>query len=54
VKILAKMVTSIKVDDELWREAKIYCIQKGITLGELLEQLLKEKLNEDIKVEATA
>jgi hypothetical protein len=41
---MAKMVTSIKVDDELWREAKIYCIQKGITLGDLLEQLLREKM----------
>jgi len=51
---MAKMVTSIKVDDELWREAKIYCIQNGITLGELLEQLLKEKLKEDTKLEARA
>ena len=41
---MAKMVTSIKVDDELWRDAKIYCIINGITLGELLEQLLTEKL----------
>lgn len=49
---MAKMVTSIKVDDELWREAKIYCIQKGITLGELLEQLLREKLTEEMKIEA--
>jgi len=48
---MAKMVTSIKVDDELWREAKIYCIQSGITLGELLEQLLKEKMNENAKKE---
>lgn len=49
---MAKMVTSIKVDDELWREAKIYCIQKGITLGELLEQLLREKLTKEMKIEA--
>lgn len=51
---MAKMVTSIKVDDELWREAKIYCIQKGITLGELLEQLLREKLSETVKTGVTA
>jgi len=49
---MAKMVTSIKVEDELWREAKIYCIQKGITLGELLDQLLQEKLAESLKKEA--
>lgn len=51
---MAKMVTSIKVDDELWREAKIYCIQNGITLAELLEQLLKEKLNEDLRMGGTS
>lgn len=41
---MTKMVTSIKVEDELWREAKIHCIRRGITLGELLERLLKEEL----------
>lgn len=51
---MAKMVTSIKVDDELWREAKIYCIQNGITLGELLEQLLRERLSGTVKKEVTA
>jgi len=51
---MAKMVTSIKVDDELWREAKIYCIQNGITLAELLEQLLRKKLQEEARMEATA
>ncbi|UCE16440.1 MAG: hypothetical protein JSV12_02160 [Candidatus Bathyarchaeota archaeon] len=51
---MAKMVTSIKVDDDLWREAKIYCIQRGLTLGELLEQLLREKLSQTIEKEAIA
>ena len=50
---MAKMVTSIKVEDELWREAKIYCIQKGITLADLLEELLTEKLTKEMKLEAT-
>jgi hypothetical protein len=45
------MITSVKVDDELWRDAKIYCIQKGITLGDLLESLLKQKLKEEFDKE---
>ena len=51
---MARMITSIKVDDELWRDAKIYCIQKGMTLGDLLEKLLKEKLKEEMNKEATS
>jgi len=42
-----KLVTSIRVDKELWIEAKIYAIKKGITLTELLEQLLKRELEEN-------
>lgn len=37
-------VTSIRVDEELWKEAKIYAIKKGITLAELLEQLIRQEL----------
>lgn len=38
------MVTSIRVDEELWREAKIYAIRKEIGLAELIEKLLREEL----------
>jgi predicted DNA-binding ribbon-helix-helix protein len=41
---VARVVTSIRVDDELWKEAKIYAIRKGITLTELIEGLLKDEL----------
>ena len=42
-----KLVTSIRVDKELWTEAKIYAIKRGITLTELVEQLLKRELEEN-------
>ena len=39
-----QVVTSIRVDEDVWREAKIYAIRSGMTISELLERLLKEKL----------
>lgn len=41
---MAKAVTSIRVDEELWKEAKIHAIRKGITLSELIARLLREEL----------
>ena len=43
----AKLVTSIRVDKELWIEAKIYAIKKGITLTELVEQVLRREMEEN-------
>lgn len=40
------MVTSFRVDAELWKEAKIYAIKNEITIKELLEILLKMELEE--------
>lgn len=37
-------MTSIRVDEELWREAKIYAIRKDTSLTELIEKLLREEL----------
>jgi hypothetical protein len=39
-----QIVTSIRVDDALWRAARIYAISKGITLTELIEKLLRDEL----------
>ena len=41
---MARVVTSIRVDEELWKEAKIHAIRRGITVTELIAQLLKEEL----------
>lgn len=43
--------TSIKIDKELWKEAKKYCIDKNITLSELIEKLLKQELKKGSKNE---
>lgn len=44
-------VTSIKVDGELWKEAKIQAIRSGITLQDVLNRALKEWLDEQRKKE---
>ena len=41
---MAKVVTSVRVDDELWKKAKIHAIEKGETMTDMLERLLKEEL----------
>ena len=44
-----QIVTSIRVDEQLWKEAKIYAIKKGITLAELLNELLRRELSSKAK-----
>ena len=39
-----KKATSIKVDPELWKEAKIESIKLGIELSEMVENALKKEL----------
>ena len=39
-----KEATSIKVDPELWKEAKIEAIKRDMELGELVEQALRQEL----------
>jgi predicted transcriptional regulator len=41
---MAKMVTSIRVDDELWKKARIHAIEKGETMTDMMERLLKREI----------
>lgn len=41
---MAKTVTSIRIDGELWIKAKHYAIDKGITLTELVERALSKEM----------
>lgn len=42
-----KKTTSIKVDPDLWKKAKKLAIDRGTTIGALVEQLLKRELEKD-------
>lgn len=41
------VVTSFRVDEELWKKARIYAIKNGMTMKKLLETLLRMELNEN-------
>jgi hypothetical protein len=44
-------VTSVKVDGDIWKEAKIEAIRQGITLQDVLNRALMEWLKEQRKKE---
>ena len=39
-----KTTTSIKIDTELWKKAKIIAVQRNLTASELIEKLLKKEV----------
>jgi predicted HicB family RNase H-like nuclease len=40
-----EIVTSLRVNPELWKLAKIEAVKQGITLGEFVDKSLKRELN---------
>jgi len=41
------LVTSIKVEEELWRKFKAYCVMRGEKVYRVLEELIREKLEKE-------
>lgn len=41
---MAKVVTSIRVDDRLWKRAKIHAIKNDETMTDMIERLLRKEL----------
>lgn len=39
-----RVVTSIKIDPEIWKEAKIEAIHRDLDLSELVENALRKEL----------
>ncbi|MCK4649706.1 hypothetical protein KAT36_00595 [Candidatus Pacearchaeota archaeon] len=39
---MKRVTTSIKVNPELWKEVKIYCIRSGREISDYLEELIKK------------
>lgn len=46
-----RKATSIKIDPDLWKEAKIEAIRRDMDVSELVEQLLRKelKLEKDVR-----
>jgi len=40
------VVTSFRVDEDLWREFRAYAVKNGLTVKQLLEFLIKKELEE--------
>jgi len=38
---MVRKTTSLKIEEELWKDVKIHCIQIGVDISEYLEQLIK-------------
>jgi len=39
--------TSIKIDPELWKKFKVYCIENDLEMSEELEKMIKDKIKSD-------
>jgi hypothetical protein len=44
-----QIVTSLKVDPALWKQAKIAALECDITLGELIDQAVREWIQKQEK-----
>jgi predicted DNA-binding ribbon-helix-helix protein len=43
-----EVVTSFRVDEELWHKARVYAVENKMTMKELIENLLRIELNENM------
>lgn len=41
---MAKVVTSLRIDDKLWKRAKIHAIKRDETMTDMIERLLRNEL----------
>ena len=41
---MVRKTTSLKIEEELWKEVKIHCIQIGKDISEYLEEIVKSDL----------
>jgi len=39
-----EIVTSFRVDEDLWKEARIYAIENGMTMKQLIENILRKEV----------
>ena len=47
---MTRKVTSIRIDEELWKQLKKHCIDSSIDLSVYMESLIKERLDKIEKV----
>lgn len=46
---MVKTVTSIRIDEDLWKQAKHYAIDEGLSMTDLVERALKREMKQGSK-----
>lgn len=46
---MTRKTTSLKIDPELWKEVKKYCIDKGVNISDWMEMLINGELKKKKK-----
>ena len=41
---MVRKTTSLKIDEEVWKDVKIKCIKENLEISEYLEKLIKKNL----------
>lgn len=49
MKKMVKKTTSLKVDEELWKEVKIHCIKNNEDISDYIEHLIKNSIKKEVK-----
>lgn len=44
---MTKKITTISIESEIWKDLKKYCIDKDISLSEVIENLIRGLLNNE-------
>ncbi len=41
---MVRKTTSLKIEEDLWKQVKIHCATEGIDISDYLEQIIKKDL----------
>ena len=42
---MVSKVTSIRIEEEVWKRLKVHCVSAGIDIGKYLEMMINERLS---------
>ena len=46
---MKRMITSIKINPEVWKKAKLFCVQHEVNLADFIEELIEKALKSEKK-----
>jgi predicted DNA binding CopG/RHH family protein len=45
---MVRKTTSIKVEEDLWKRVKIYCVTEGVDISDYLEEIINKDLKKKL------